>query len=111
MNMITDPWPHVILDDYIDAPIFDAVLKISQEKIKEGKTGAWRFADERPDLYPDWEKKIKKDYWKLYSNFPEKRLVLSPKILSFVVIIPPGFKNEIHCDRFYKTLKIGRAHV
>lgn len=104
MNIIQDPWPYLILDDYVDTPVFEAVIQIAQEKIKIGEYGAWRLADERPDLYPLWEKKIRKEFFDIYLQFPKKRFMFFPKVLSHIVIIPPGFKNPIHFDRFYKIL-------
>lgn len=92
----------MVIDDYVDQPVLDAVLEVAQQKIKEGKTGAWRLADERPDLYPAWEKKVKKDYFEFYSQFPEKRFIITPKVLSHIVVIPPGYKYWVHCDRFQK---------
>jgi hypothetical protein len=100
--LINDPWPHMVIDDYIDQPVLDGVLEVAHKKIKEGKTGAWRLEDERPDLYPAWEKKVKKDYFEFYLQFPEKRFIITPKVLSHIVVLPPGYTHPIHHDRFQK---------
>lgn len=100
--LVNDPWPYMVLDDYVDQPVMDGVLRVAQQKIKDGLHGAWRLEEELPELYKDWEKKIKKDFFEFYSQFPKRRFILKPKVLSHIVVLPPGYYEGPHFDRFQK---------
>lgn len=117
MNVNLEPWPHIIVDNYVDQSFIKLLTEFSNEKIKQENLPEFTefyfdketFSQEILDHYEIYKSKLENDTRQLQTQFPKIRIFnnnANLELVTYLGIFDKGYVHPKHCDRVDKVISV-----
>jgi len=109
MEILKEPWPHLVIDDYYPEDVFQKLISYSKRKLKENKFGAdgrFRMRFERDPELDDIlsDNILSKKYFKYFENHREYNQDFSVYTEISGIIGP--YRYKIHSEAPNKVMSL-----